>query len=584
MSLDIIRPSTSPWASPLHCVRKPDGSWRPCGDFHTDFVTDDDRYPIRNLEDFNAELAGKRIFSKIGLVKGYHQVPVAMEDVPKTAIITPFGLFEFVRMPFGLKNSAQTFQRLMDSVLRGLPRIYVYLDDILVASENEEQHCRDLTTLFDTLEDNRLIVNKAKCVFGVGSLEFLGHQISDKGVKPAPAKVDAIRHFPSPETAQELRRVLGMIYFFHRFIPHAAAVLTPLCAALRGKSPPKVVEWTPARDAAFHAAKNALADATLLVHPVDGATTALTVDASDDAIGGVRKQIIEGQWRPLVFFSKPLRPREQKYPPFDRELLAAHLAIRHFLEERPFTLFSEHDSLISALHKETEPWNARQTNQLANISEFTTNMRFIEGKANVVADTLSRVQTSASAVSAPPTVLDIFVTTLGSGIDFTAMAQDQKTDIEMQQLRNSRSTSLRLEDVQFGSNSFLCDVSSGVARPIVPSHWRRRVFDAVHGLSHPSVRATRQQLTKKFVWPSVTSDSATWTRSCIACQQSKVQRHVHAPLQSFTTPNKRFQHIHVDVVGPLPPSRGFTYLFTIIDRFTWWPEVIPVSDTEAVRR
>lgn len=242
----------------------------------------------------------------------------------------------------------------MDSVLRGLTRIYVYLDDILVASENEEQHCRDLTTLFDKLEDNGFIVNKAKCVFGVGSLEFLGHQISDTGVKPVPAKVDVIRHFPRPETAQELRRFLGMINFFHRFIPHAAAVLTPLYAALRGKSPPKVVEWTPARDAAFHAAKNALADATLLVHPVDGATTALTVDASDDAIGGVLEQIIEGQWRPLAFFSKPLRPREQKYPPFDRELLAAHLTIRHFrhfLEGRPFTLFSDHNSLISALHK-----------------------------------------------------------------------------------------------------------------------------------------------------------------------------------------------------------------------------------------
>ena len=153
------------------------------------------------------------------------------------------------------------------------------------------------------------------------------------------------------------------------------------------------------------------------------------------------------------------------------------------------------------------------------MSEFTTDIRYVQGKLNIMADALSRVKTSVSTVSALPTVLDVFVTTSGEGVDFTAMAQDQQTD-EVQTLRHSQSTNLRPKDILFGENSLLCDVFTGVPRPVVPRKWRRRVFDVVHGLSHPSVRATRQQLTRKFVWPSIASVSATWTRSCIACQQS----------------------------------------------------------------
>ncbi|CAI5694697.1 unnamed protein product [Oreochromis niloticus] len=145
--LGIVQRSNSAWASPLHMVPKSDSQWRPCGDFRRlNNVTENDRYPIPHIQDFSAHLAGTSIFSKIDLVRGYHQVPVRTEDVPKTAVITPFGLFEFLRMPFGLKGAAQTFQRLMDSVLRGLPFVFVYLDDILVASCSESQHASHLVT------------------------------------------------------------------------------------------------------------------------------------------------------------------------------------------------------------------------------------------------------------------------------------------------------------------------------------------------------------------------------------------------------------------------------------------------------
>ena len=154
-SLGIVRRSDSPWASPLHVVPKADGSWRPCGDYRRlNAVTEDDRYPLPHLQDFNARLAGMQVFSVIDLVKGFHQIPMSPPDIPKTAIITPFGLFEFLRMPFGLKNAAQAFQRLMDGMLRHITFAFVYLDDILVASEDSETHRKNLRELFALLEVN----------------------------------------------------------------------------------------------------------------------------------------------------------------------------------------------------------------------------------------------------------------------------------------------------------------------------------------------------------------------------------------------------------------------------------------------
>ena len=169
--MNIIRPSNSPWSSPLHMVAKPSGGWRACGDYRAlNAVSEDDRYPMPHLQDFSIHLEGKTIFSKIYLVRAFNQVPMNAVDIAKTAIVTPFGLFEYTRMPFGPKNAAQTFQRFMDSVFRDFPFVYIYLDDILVASNSSDEHRRHLRQLFDRLADYGLVVKPKKCVLGQSSL------------------------------------------------------------------------------------------------------------------------------------------------------------------------------------------------------------------------------------------------------------------------------------------------------------------------------------------------------------------------------------------------------------------------------
>jgi Reverse transcriptase (RNA-dependent DNA polymerase)/RNase H-like domain found in reverse transcriptase len=256
----VVRLSSSSWASPLHMVRKKDGDWRPCGDFRRlNVQITDDKYPLPNMGDLSSRLDGCTIFTKLDLQKGYFQVPVAAADVPKTAVITPFGLFEFVRMLFGLKNAGMTFQRLMDRLFFDIPFVFVYLDDLLVARRSAAEHRRHLREVLQRLQDNGLVLNADKCVWGQSSLEFLGHQVSAQGVAPL---VDRI-----------------------------AAVIRLLTDTLRGGlAGTKAVQWSAAMEAAFQAAKAALQATALLEHPASGADLSLVTDASSSHLGAVLQQ------------------------------------------------------------------------------------------------------------------------------------------------------------------------------------------------------------------------------------------------------------------------------------------------------
>lgn len=492
MKLGICQPSNSCWASPLHMVRKADNSWRPCGDYRAlNRITVPDRYPLPYLQDFTTILQGRQVFSKIDLQKAFHQVPIHPADIPKTAITTPFGLYEFKFMTFGLRNAAQTFQRLIHEVLRGLDFAFPFMDDICVASKNHAEHEQHLRAVFSRLKDYNLSINLSKCQLGKAEISFLGHQVTANGISPLPEKVEAIKNFPKPTVAKDLKKFLAMINFYRRFIPNAIKAQAPLNSMIPGniKNDKTPLIWTDELTASFEECKKQLEEATMLAHPSPNAQLSLWVDASDNAAGAVLHQVVGKDFQPLGFFSKKFDSTQRRYSTYDRELLAMYLAVKHFkymLEGRDNHIYSDHKPLTTAFHQNLDKASARQARQLDFISQITTDIRHVPGNQNITADILSRI----NSINAFPS------------LNYDDLAEDQLVDDELISILNGNNSKVTVKLSHFiipgSSKKVVCDTSTSQIRPFITKKFRNDVLRATHNLSHPGSRSTAKMVSQRF--------------------------------------------------------------------------------------
>ena len=287
------------WTSALNLVPKPDGDLRVCGDFRPlNDATELDGYQLPNLRNFVGNLKGATIFSRLDLKKGYHHVPLDEDAQNKTTVVTPWGAFKFKRLAMGLRNSAQSFQRLMDTLFAGVEDVFVYMDDILIFSKNEKQHLETVKEVFKILDDNGLTISLKKCAFGQEELDYLGYRVNSKGITPLPRKLTAIAKFPEPTKPKSLLGFLGGVNYYRRALPklngkNPAEILQPLYAAATAKmtSAQFMKHWEENNlGESFRKAKEMLMQACQLAHPDPNAPLALTSDASKTAIGAVLEQ------------------------------------------------------------------------------------------------------------------------------------------------------------------------------------------------------------------------------------------------------------------------------------------------------
>ncbi|KAL0559513.1 hypothetical protein IC582_004126 [Cucumis melo] len=397
-----IRPSVSPWGAPVLFVKKKDGSMRLCIDYRElNKVTVKNRYPLPRIDDLFDQLQGATVFSKIDLRSGYHQLRIRDSDIPKTAFRSRYGHYEFIVMSFGLTNAPAVFMDLMNRVFKDFQDsfVIVFIDDILIYSKTEAEHEEHLHQVLETLRANKLYAKFSKCEFWLKKVTFLGHVVSSEGVSVDPAKIEVVTNWPRPSTVSEIRNFLGLAGYYRRFVEDFSRIAS-LLTQLTKKETPFV--WSPACESSFQELKQKLVTAPVLTVPDGLGSFVIYSDASKKGLDCVLMQ----QGKVVAYASRQLKSHEQNYPTHDLELAAVVFALkiwRHYLYGEKIQIYTDHKSLKYFFTQ--KELNMRQRRWLELVKDYDCEILYHPGKANVVADALSRKVAHSAALITKQTPL-----------------------------------------------------------------------------------------------------------------------------------------------------------------------------------
>ena len=601
----IRRTAALAYSSPITLTTKKNGDIRICVNYRCfNALTKQLHYPLPNPNSIAEELRAEHvIFSNIDLRDAYFSLPLSKRTSDLCGIMVDgIGAFVPLRTMFGMKQAPAVFQQLAEQVIAGMESfIFCYLDDFLIFSSSVQEHLQHLRMLFQRLDKYGLKVNRDKCRLGVPELQFLGYNISSKGISPLQDAAKALEQREPPNDIRGLRSFLGSISYYRRFLPNLAEIVEPLNKKLQGKNVKSRARITLTKEelAARETAIQLLASATRLQYENPELPMVLTTDASKSHAGAVLEQSLNsGDFSvmvPLAFYSARL-PRSTKVRSvFNAELTAMYKAIVHFrvrLRNRPLILRTDHSALKNALENVTGLHSPRELSMLNYIKEYSPVVHYLEGSHNFVADWLSRpnskreiengkLEAKTDSETDVEDILNIQRVMCNSEEHISPMLFDSKKEKIAKEIKKS---SLE-EDMEVCEK--ICDGVSlwGVFerkdaknfRIWVPKSIRPLIWSKLHNILHQGGNPTLETIGKSYFWPNMEKDVIEWCRNCVICQQTKTSRYQRTALSNYPGGEERLSVVHLDTVGPLPDSNGNSYILTIKDRATGflWASALP---------
>ena len=579
----LIRPSSSPFGAPVLLVQKKDKSFRMCIDYRAlNKVTVKNRYPIPRVDDLLDKLKGASVFSKIDLKSGYHQIRMHPNDIFKTAFRTQSGHYEFVVLPFGLTNAPATFSRMMNQIfLNHQDFVIVFFDDILIFSRSHEQHKQHLHTIFELLREHDLYANPDKSQFFQTQIEYLGHIVSSDGIRPDPRKIETIQKWPTPKNVHEVRSFLGLAGFYQKFAKNFSRIALPLTVLTRKRT---TFKWSELQQRAFDTLKNILTHAPILQIADFAQPFFLVVtDASGSGIGAVLMQ----NDHPIAFESRKLKPSETNYSVYDKELLAVVHALdiwKHYLMGSEVLIKTDQQAIKHLLNQSTI--SDRHIKWAGFIQNFHPMIQYQPGKANVVADALSRRPEENTSSLRSYTFDNIRDASLNhiSIVEiksFDAMIDEYATDMDFSHAWSNivENNYLPLHDYSF-ANGFLFYRK----KLCVTAHFRDLAIHEMHSpkyMGHRGIQSTLSACSEYFFWPDMKHDVTLFVSQCIVCQ--RVKRHhgkKHGLLMPLPIPQGPWEEISMDFITGFPlTSQHNDMIWTIVDRFSKQAYFIPCKKT-----